>query len=814
MYRGRINGKAASGTTAVGHAEDSQPNESINKRMQMAPPRIATVAPPRKNNIGRRGSHQGRGGWPQTAIRGDKGWRGGRGGSSSRGGNRSSGIYTSDSGQGGSGQTYFTTFTTAASTPATWNSTPMEYLTQQFSTQNSTQLPGVPQEQGESRQPHFTTFTRTASEARSLTTWNSAPEQTMAQQLSPQNDAQLHTASQSRYHPPLPRKAPSSTQNLMQPYETHFARRSSTPSLNEITFNHEPQRSLSPRLITPDIPPLKRRKLDTEHEIHVKEGVEDIPPPKPKPPLPKRSTRSGSAAFSSSSVPSMQPPKSYLLANGLSPQIKPEPSSLSPPPPPPSRRLITESCTLFPLPDNCRKSHPNYHQNRKNLFREKISWLAGFGLKKKKVFFRDDGMVVDWTSIIPVWSDTLLPEAPSLAMVIQSAHKANTLSPDRLLQAKHASEAEAARASQESWRPASSKDHPKPKPSQRKFNPVPTPRRKPVAENSQVVEQGVGVKPERNSTDLDPAASDSYSRRVREEGDHTTEVVEGLVPLRSMSVEEIHHPVVKQEESPGFVGGDLLGFESNNVSRFASEDLVTQTLLHPEKHDSRHLTPIPDNKNSKGLGWEDVSTGWAELDAVALAFIDRYIRTFDSDRSKLEKAYTRNAIFSVRIHTPSPPKKFAPFLSDWGLLTSITTRKHIGRAQIIEHLSTLGPHQFCPHGAMRNVAYTLMLHNGLVLMTVHGEVVNPGGSEGGSELDDVVSLDQSFVLRKPESDEEEGGDGDGDRDGEAWPLEVLSHQMTVREVPLLSLEGVEEALPWVAGIVGGAGDGVAVDDVP
>lgn len=87
---------------------------------------------------------------------------------------------------------------------------------------------------------------------------------------------------------------------------------------------------------------------------------------------------------------------------------------------------------------------------------------------------------------------------------------------------------------------------------------------------------------------------------------------------------------------------------------------------------------------------------------------------------------------------------------------------------------------------MRNVAYTLMLHEGLVLMTVHGEVVNPGGggsdSEGGAELDHVVSL------------------------------EALSHQMTVREEPLLCLEGVEEALPWVAGIVGGGGDGVVVDD--
>ncbi|EDR05179.1 uncharacterized protein LACBIDRAFT_294891 [Laccaria bicolor S238N-H82] len=758
MYRGRFNGKAASGTTAAGHAEDSQPNESINKRKQVAPPRIATVAPPRKSNVGWRGSYRGRGGWPQTAIRGDKGWRGGRGSSSVRGGQRSSGIYTSDSGQGGSGRTNFRTYTTAASTPPTTVLKCPEYLKGKGKLDDHILRP-----------------------------------------------SQRRLARHPRYHPPLPRKTASSTQNLTQPYKPQFARHSSPPPLNEISFNRELQQSLSPRLITPDLPPLKRRKLDTEHEILVKEGAEEVPPPKPKPPLPKRSTRSGSAAFSSSPAFSTQPPpKSRPFEKELSPQVKAEPSSLSlsPPPPPPSRRLITESCTLFPIPDNCRKSYPTYYQNRKNLFREKVSWLAGFGLKKTRVFFRDDGMVVEWTSSTPVWSDTLMPEAPSLAMVIRSVHEANSLSPERLLQGKHASEAEAARASQESRKPASSKDHPKPKPSQRKFNPVPIPRRKPATKGSQVVEQGVGVTPERKNIDL---ASDDYSRRVRKEEDHATEVVEGLIPFRSMSLEEIRgHPVVKKEESPGFVPG-------SDVPRFASEDLVTQTLLHPEKHTSHQPTPIPD----KDLGWKEVSTVWAELDTVALAFIDRYIRTFDSDRSKLEKAYTKNAIFSARIHTPSPPKTYTPFFSDSRLLASITTRKQIGRAQIIEYLNALGPHQFCPHGTMRNVAYTLMLHEGLVLMTVHGEVVNPGGggsdSEGGAELDHVVSLDQSFVLRRPESDGKEE-EGDGDSGEAAWPLEALSHQMTVREEPLLCLEGVEEALPWVAGIVGGGGDGVVVDD--
>lgn len=234
------------------------------------------------------------------------------------------------------------------------------------------------------------------------------------------------------------------------------------------------------------------------------------------------------------------------------------------------------------------------------------------------------------TSSVPVWSDTLLPEAPSLAMVIKSVHKANSLSPERLLQGKQASEAEAARASQEARKSAPSKDHPKPKPSQRKFNPVPIPRRKPAVK---VVERGVCPKAEKD-TNLVPSASDSYSTQLYKQEGHTTEVVDGLVPSRSMSVQEIHgHPMVKKEESPGFVGGDLLGSGSNDVPRltseddprFASEDVVSQTLLHLERPDSHYPTPIPDNRNSKDLRWEEVSTVWEELDTVALAFIDRFV---------------------------------------------------------------------------------------------------------------------------------------------------------------------------------------------
>ncbi|XP_006462238.1 hypothetical protein AGABI2DRAFT_179080 [Agaricus bisporus var. bisporus H97] len=76
----------------------------------------------------------------------------------------------------------------------------------------------------------------------------------------------------------------------------------------------------------------------------------------------------------------------------------------------PQRKLVTESCSFYPIPQNCRKSAPNYKDNRVEYFRKEYKRLREFGLTKQKVVFRDDGLAIEWTSPVPVWSDTLLPE--------------------------------------------------------------------------------------------------------------------------------------------------------------------------------------------------------------------------------------------------------------------------------------------------------------------------------------------------------------------------------------------------------------------
>jgi len=176
----------------------------------------------------------------------------------------------------------------------------------------------------------------------------------------------------------------------------------------------------------------------------------------------------------------------------------------------------------------------------------------------------------------------------------------------------------------------------------------------------------------------------------------------------------------------------------------------------------------------------------------------RYLQLFDVDRLKLEAAYAKNALFSCRVHHVQEPSfsmagLFAPernggrqwfnvsrewlfhdsffylfwFGSDTYHLLSPGSRASIsaiqkGRAQIVNRLLELGPHSFCPRGVPRTVNYDVVLLSsttgGGILLTVHGEVVNPHLE--GPQMDHILSVDQSFVLRKRELDDEgEGMDG-------------------------------------------------------
>ncbi|KAJ6590466.1 hypothetical protein DFH09DRAFT_205882 [Mycena vulgaris] len=129
-------------------------------------------------------------------------------------------------------------------------------------------------------------------------------------------------------------------------------------------------------------PPLKRRRVD---ELFVK--PEESPVLLPPPP----------------SGPS--PPSTPV-------RIKVEARTPSPPPTDPPRRAVTSgSKRYFPVPHDCTRAslNPDYIANRRKWARRECTVLRDLGLHVDKFFFRDDGMVIEWTSAEPVWFDTLRP---------------------------------------------------------------------------------------------------------------------------------------------------------------------------------------------------------------------------------------------------------------------------------------------------------------------------------------------------------------------------------------------------------------------
>ena len=124
------------------------------------------------------------------------------------------------------------------------------------------------------------------------------------------------------------------------------------------------------RSVTPNPPlcPIKRRKLD-----HIPEFRDD-----------------NSAII----LPGRHHRKSFTICTTTSEPviIQAEPRSLSPP----QRKLVTESCSFYPLPESCKPANPDYQKNRKKFFQEKNRCLINMGLKKMKTFVRGNDLVIEW----------------------------------------------------------------------------------------------------------------------------------------------------------------------------------------------------------------------------------------------------------------------------------------------------------------------------------------------------------------------------------------------------------------------------------
>ncbi|KAF8883325.1 hypothetical protein CPB84DRAFT_1850971 [Gymnopilus junonius] len=377
------------------HPEDSQPNEAINKRGRKLPPTIKSTAPPviQSSNAYSRGGLRGRG-------------------------FRGMGAHVSQRGQ--VTQQHFQGYSSwrgRGGAPANWRERRAE---DKFSP------PSGPRGSG----------------------WTSRPP--LDSHLTGNDSAKRPTHGNTSRAPPV---GPSSMISVPT------GPRHRQPQINDQAI----QRPRSPLpSFTPTSPRFKRRKLEQQHSGHQEHAPESGPgrPPSPEqkssvpspslaeppaasrnppPPLVKADPAQISVPSAvpilvkkegvqpiklevSTSIPlevpimvkkeeaqfnTLLPPSTFSQKHSSQPPVKQERLS---PPPPPERKLITESCNFYPFPERCKKSNPNFRESRRAFFLEKNKELARLGLQKTKVFSRDDGLVIEWASKVPVWSDSFKPE--------------------------------------------------------------------------------------------------------------------------------------------------------------------------------------------------------------------------------------------------------------------------------------------------------------------------------------------------------------------------------------------------------------------
>ncbi|KAH9479832.1 hypothetical protein JR316_0008427 [Psilocybe cubensis] len=807
MLRGQYGTATPTSLVPVSHREDAQPNEGLTKQFRKLPPSIRSTAATSRDT---------------TSIY-HSGF-GSRGRGNYSGGNMSQGRYDH-------------------------RGSPLQYATR-----------GNPAWRGR----------RMASTRGTYMNWN-AGHTPMPSHI----DVSSPSASSSSERTPSVGPRASSLQHGIDPgpsnrrtHSTAFPVTSETPATPPIPEPSQDRwwmhRSRSP---TPKLPaaPLKRRKIDGQPETKPQATISRLP-------LPGRLPKPIISAREEPPVVVKQEPVHVPIKH--EPVVKREPLSPSPPPRAiaPERKLITESCQFFPFPETCKKSDPNFKQNRKAFFVEKNKELLRKGLKRTRAFARDDGLVIEWTSAVPVWSDTLEPEVVNLATVIQRAYQVNTSlthypasvrrkkraashdsdsvpgpsqvqvpeslpiksqSTQSTTTTKNSLPVSKVRKSQTSTtvttsspisppvksRPVSMKanassryreasDPPwkvPPIPRRR----LPLPGRKPVeSSESKPITVPVAFAPRRSITPISASTTtlanimktvsplnlpSNKSTPMVAGANHST-IPPSVLPSgpkvgecqdlgEDHCVQSFHanerssnhrqHPVTTvaseslfnatTSDSGAVIAHKHTDNDHNDDDEYEEAEDVANSLLTP----SRDIIGSDDDRMGITISTDD--DGPNEVEGHVADFLQRYCQLFDTDRSKLGAAYDKDALFSCYVHDVDAGRQSSLTAGLFALEVDSAhhSRSKVmldrGRKEISARFMSMRPYQFCPRGVVGNLIYDAVDSPAGILLTVHGEIVNPHSSN--PRLDHTLTLDQSFLLRKRGDNAQVHFHGKNDDDG-------------------------------------------------
>ncbi|KAJ7770636.1 hypothetical protein B0H16DRAFT_1516138 [Mycena metata] len=376
--------KVVTQSNSLSHAEDSQPNESIDKRRAI--PSLVVPSKPLAARGGR-GRGRGRGSTPYNPFRGHGNARFSNEAKVNGFPAHSSGSINSASGRASTGHP----IPVPRSAP---NQEPQIYA--------------VPMNHPPAKAanvPHYPT-----------------------KFLNPSHPPAVSTSSQTvmRNRPPVPLASQTSPQAASKPYfQTVSKLARAFPAHDSRTQTPDPAAVMIVRPPTVSTPHITA----APQIAHLR--VPDSPPPAKRrriSPAPAVKIEEAPALLQSPPRAQMSPPPVLCSSPPSTPpvRVKLEARTPSPPPSDPVRRAVRSgSKRYFPVPAKCGKRlpgtnnpNPDFVANRRKWAKAECAVLRDLGLKVEKIFFRDDGMVIEWTSDVDVWLDNLRPvqERPRTAI--------------------------------------------------------------------------------------------------------------------------------------------------------------------------------------------------------------------------------------------------------------------------------------------------------------------------------------------------------------------------------------------------------------
>ncbi|KAH7913194.1 hypothetical protein BJ138DRAFT_1146561 [Hygrophoropsis aurantiaca] len=413
-----------------------------------------------------------------------------------------------------------------------------------------------------------------------------------------------------------------------------------------------------------------------------------------------------------------------------------------------SRRLITSGTKRYaPYPPNCLKSCPEYKMNRSIWAKGHRKDLERLNLQKERILFRDDGLIIDWKSSVPVWSDTLEPDTSDLAATISQVHLAN----------HHLGRQQQAQSSSRRTSPSPSNRSDTPSAYLRKGSNLPIPPR-PLSARQSVVSRSPAWPAPTSSASPSPHFPLDLSRS-RSEIDHTLPSP-GVIRVSEAAASNLGSasPITFQHE----LSPIRTGIHPNTSNTVATPPPNDVSLL---KSTLSNLPIPPVSALRESINHHSEVSAEQEMATMTENYLRQYIQTFDFDRASLASAYSRGAMFSYRVHNS---------LDVTGNVNrpSTPSPENIkrNRLDITTTLLSLTSHKFTPSSHSTHLKYDMMyLGEGLGMFVVcRGPLVDSADEQR-------QWMTHSFVLRKKADDEE-------DRSAEGvWPLVALSHQITIFE---------------------------------